>query len=530
MLTAAGALGLMNDRFSSDDLPRKAGSAARPSPWPIDLAHVRPFSIADVEVRPASREVVRGEQREVLEPLVMQVLVALAKANCDILSRNDLIDACWGGRAVTDDAVTRVISRLRALGRTFGSFEVETITKVGYRLTVEGAAWGQANARGDAGRIERRDLIAGGVALIATGAGVVAWWQPWRHKPPPAAVRLFELGLTAERQGVINQIRQAISYYEQAVRIDPLYEKAWGALALCQTHILEGFGEPGTEGVPARLVSAARRALQLNPDNVDAKLALILLKPFFRNWAVTESELRRLVAQYPNHWLAEGRLAKLLYDVGRLNEGIQIHTEMNKSDPILPVRDAFWANALLNSGRLDEAAAVLDHAHQVWPAHPTLWEMRYKFLLFSDRPRAAAVFALDPESRPSGLDPREIDLRVRLARAADTRANADVQGSLEDFQKIALSDVTRIPFASVVFGLLGRPDLTFASLERYFFNAGTFGSPAPISSYTRRYTTDLFAIPLAPLRSDPRFGSIIERIGLNEYWRRSGTKPDFRRS
>jgi len=81
---------------------------------------------------------VRGEQHEVLEPLVMQVLVALASAAGETLSRDDLIAACWGGRAVTDDALNRVMSRLRALARRFGGFHVETITKVGYRLVTDG--------------------------------------------------------------------------------------------------------------------------------------------------------------------------------------------------------------------------------------------------------------------------------------------------------------------------------------------------------------------------------------------------------
>ena len=141
----------MSDRFSADDLPRKPGSDARRSPWPVDLAHTRPFQIGDVEIRPASREVVRGERREILEPRVMEVLVVLASADGAILTRDDLIAACWDGRAVSDDAISRVISRLRALGRDFGSFKVETITKVGYRLVehgTEAAASPTARARG----------------------------------------------------------------------------------------------------------------------------------------------------------------------------------------------------------------------------------------------------------------------------------------------------------------------------------------------------------------------------------------------
>src|SRR3990170_1957445 len=104
-MARSGGIGLMNDRFSADDLPRKPASAPFRGPWPIDLAHIQPFRIGDVEVRPATREVLGGDRREVLEPRVMQVLVTLAGARGEILSRDDLIDACWSGRAVTDDAI-----------------------------------------------------------------------------------------------------------------------------------------------------------------------------------------------------------------------------------------------------------------------------------------------------------------------------------------------------------------------------------------------------------------------------------------
>ena len=194
------------------------------------------------------------------------------------------------------------------------------------------------------------------------------------------------------------------------------------------------------------------------------------------------------------------------------------------------VRDAFWANALLSAGRLDEGTAVLDHALDVWPAHPTLWQMRYKFLLFSGRPRAAAAFALDPDTRPSGLDQREIDLRIRLAKAAETRASAEVETSIGDFQRLAFEDIASVPFAAAVFALLGRPDLTFASLERYYFNEGAFGRSSPVSAMTRRYTKELFSLPLVPLRSDPQFAAILGRVGLEDYWRQTKTTPDFRRT
>src|SRR3546814_18075144 len=73
---------------------------------------------------------------EIIEPRVMQVLLALAEARSEIVRREDLTERCWEGRIVGEDAINRVLSRLRrvAEGIREDSFRIETITKVGYLL------------------------------------------------------------------------------------------------------------------------------------------------------------------------------------------------------------------------------------------------------------------------------------------------------------------------------------------------------------------------------------------------------------
>jgi TolB-like protein/tetratricopeptide (TPR) repeat protein len=101
----------------------------------LQLAHQAAFALGALEVRPSTREVVTPEGREVLQPRVMQVLVALAAARGAVVSRDDLITACWGGRVVGEDAITLVMMKLRRLAeRSGGAFAVETVPRVGYRL------------------------------------------------------------------------------------------------------------------------------------------------------------------------------------------------------------------------------------------------------------------------------------------------------------------------------------------------------------------------------------------------------------
>jgi TolB-like protein len=109
--------------------------SADEAPTLIDLAHEAVFTLGGMEVRPSTREMVAGAQRETLEPRVMQVLVTLARRRGQVVSRDDLVGACWGGRAVSEDAINRCISAVRRLSKAHGAFSVETITRVGYRLS-----------------------------------------------------------------------------------------------------------------------------------------------------------------------------------------------------------------------------------------------------------------------------------------------------------------------------------------------------------------------------------------------------------
>lgn len=103
-----------------------------------NLASALPFQLGPLAIDPASRRVGVIGRTEMLEPRVMRVLVALGEASGGVVTRDDLIELCWDGQIVTDNAITRVISLLRhALNDLAGdAVQLETIAKVGYRLLV----------------------------------------------------------------------------------------------------------------------------------------------------------------------------------------------------------------------------------------------------------------------------------------------------------------------------------------------------------------------------------------------------------
>jgi DNA-binding winged helix-turn-helix (wHTH) protein len=142
---------------------------------PVRLAREPDFSLGGLTVRPSLCEVEAHGRRRRLEPKVMQVLVALARAGDRVVSRDALIDACWGGRIVGEDAINRCIGRLRRLAEAFeGAFSIETVIRVGYRLTpvvIEAAR--PARPHVQARRWSLRMVVAIAAAALAIGAGAV---------------------------------------------------------------------------------------------------------------------------------------------------------------------------------------------------------------------------------------------------------------------------------------------------------------------------------------------------------------------
>ena len=104
---------------------------------PIDLAREADLRLGSALVRPAFSEVVVAGQTIRLQPRVMQVLVALARADGEVVSRDELLASCWAGLAIGDDAINRCIGRLRRLSEEEapGAFTIGTLPRIGYRLS-----------------------------------------------------------------------------------------------------------------------------------------------------------------------------------------------------------------------------------------------------------------------------------------------------------------------------------------------------------------------------------------------------------
>jgi DNA-binding winged helix-turn-helix (wHTH) protein/tetratricopeptide (TPR) repeat protein len=152
----------------------------------IRLASEPDVRIGDAWLRPASRRLEFGGGHEMLEPRVAQLIAALARRPNGVVSRDTLVDLCWGGRIVGDDALNRCVAKARKAALRAG-FEITTVPKVGYRLA--------APVEQQAPRWRARPWLVGGIAALVLAAigGWVMWDRPPAARPeyPPIAVGEF---------------------------------------------------------------------------------------------------------------------------------------------------------------------------------------------------------------------------------------------------------------------------------------------------------------------------------------------------
>jgi tetratricopeptide (TPR) repeat protein len=182
------------------------------SPAPVELAHEPAFHLGRLEVTPSLGQVAWNGDRQTLQPRVMQVLVALARHRGQVVSRDRLVELCWEGRTVGDDALHRCIAVLRRLGGRSGAFALDTLPRIGHRLRVT-----EPGAR--APRLRGAVLLAAtGLMLVALALG--AWWvtrptaltpalrvevAPFDHAGPAGQGRALATSFSDELAGILNE-------------------------------------------------------------------------------------------------------------------------------------------------------------------------------------------------------------------------------------------------------------------------------------------------------------------------------------
>jgi adenylate cyclase len=369
------------------------GSADR-----IELARQAPLRVGALGVEPALRRLANDDGREaVLEPRVMQVLVALARAEGRIVSRDELAASCWHGVVVGEDALNRVIGRLRRVLDEVADdgLRLETITKVGYRLLVPTAANAAkprkpsicvlpfTNMSTDPQQSYFSDGISEDIITDlakVSSLSVVARSTSFGFKAASADVAQLarELNVTHVLDGSVRKDEGRVRISAQLVETasgEHLWNERWDRELTDIFAVQDEISNAVVGALRIRLAPQEKRAIERRgTDNAEAYNLLLMARQLLldgrprqgRNAEAVVRFCRRATELDPRYARAWALMALaqtwLRFEAGTPDDGLEAAETALSIDPDLAEARAVRARHLFRLGRLEEADAEIEAA------------------------------------------------------------------------------------------------------------------------------------------------------------------------
>jgi TolB-like protein/class 3 adenylate cyclase/Tfp pilus assembly protein PilF len=293
-------------------------------------------------------------------------------------------------------------------------------------------------------------------------------------------------------------LRQAIEWFRKAVAADPEFAQAWAGLADTYAVLPSYSPTPGPEAC-AEGRSAAERALALDPGLGEVHAALGLVAQHESNWEEAEREFRCALELAPGYATAYHWYGNFLSWRGRTEEALAALRRALELDPVsLPVHMAMGV-ALHYDRRFDEAIDIYRKAIEMDPGYVSAHQNLANSYLCQRRYEEA----LTEWEIISGLDPRfppdlVAEVRKGYALGGERGFWEAILEGLRSRPKV-LGRAYDMPQACAQ---LGRIDEAFALIDELMVERSALAIQVP--------SDPLFD----PLRSDPRYEKVLERLGL----------------
>lgn len=318
------------------------------------------------------------------------------------------------------------------------------------------------------------------------------------HQVAPEAYESFLKGAFTEdysRAGM----EKSISYFQDAIKKDPSFAPAYVGLADAYfQYSTPGIGGASPNEIQPKVNSAIHRALELDPELPVAHDLLAGMYQEQWQWKDAELENRQALELNPNDSSAHLGLARWLLCQGRTEEALESAQRARELDPFGVTGNTMgWL--LFQSRHFDEAIRELQSDIAVHPTDASsYWFLGYALIAKGQADEAIPV--LEKAVTLSGRSPAVIGMLVRAYAHAGQRTKAlQLLDELQRRQKKGY-----VPAAAFLHAYLGLGDTeqAFVWLQKAYDEHSAILQFAKVHPF------------LDPLRSDARFQSLLNRIGL----------------
>jgi TolB-like protein len=291
---------------------------------------------------------------------------------------------------------------------------------------------------------------------------------------------------------------ESIAYFNEAIKKDPTFAPSYIGLASAYSELASVFIGGVAKKERPKAVAAARKALELDPDLVEAHVLLGDMAQQQWRWAEAEAAYRRALELSPNNAEAYSAFAGWLVSQGRTEEAVTSCRRARELDP-LAVSGSDLAWMLFYARRYDDAVQEL---HSVLAARPddafALWILG--FALIAHHHPEAAVPVLEKGVSASDRSPAIIGLLIHAYAQAGRRA--DALHLLEELKRRKQRGY--VPAASFVKAYLGLGEYDRA----FFWLEEAYKEQSNILQFLKVHPI------FDPIRNDPRFADLVHRVGL----------------
>ncbi len=297
-------------------------------------------------------------------------------------------------------------------------------------------------------------------------------------------------------------LRQALGYFQRAVAADPGYAPAYSGLADCYSSLGASSvvgGLPPRQAMP-EAKAAALKALEIDGTLAEAHTSLAIVHLLY-DWdlAASEKEFKRALDLDPDYTAAHHWYSHCLLPLGRTEESLAESRRALELEPLNLVINGHLGWHYLYARQYDQAIEQYRRTLELDPAFPQA--QRYAAWAFLQKGRhAEAIAALRAALSGLGRQP-EVEAELGHALAVAGR-RAEARAVLEDLRQPSSGRYVSPYAVALVHAGLGDRDQALAWLDKAY---------AERSDYMPYLGLEPM---LDPLRSDPRFGALVRRVGL----------------